>query len=151
MRTILLLAALVAASALAQGSIFPNKGTKKAAKLLEASTVSEDVRAFLQVKMKNHAKEMKDLSVAVATVNFVEVQQLAQDIANEPRLDPAVGPSAKLPARFFELQDVGKKSAQDLADAAKAGEMSGSLEKYNQVVENCMACHAAFKTTVKGK
>jgi hypothetical protein len=101
--------------------------------------------------MKNHAKEMKDLSVAVAVVNFVEVQKLAQDIANSPRLDPAVGPSAKLPPRFFELQDLEKKGAQELADAAKAGEMTPTLEKYTQLVEHCMACHAAFKTTVKGK
>ena len=151
MRTILLLAALVAASAFAQGSIFPDKTTKKVAKQFEANSISEDVRAFLQVKMKNHAKEMKDLSVAVAVVNFVDVQKLAQDIANSPRLDPAVGPSAKLPARFFELQDLEKKGAQELADAAKAGEMTPTLEKYTQLVDHCMACHAAFKTAVKGK
>ena len=151
MRTLLLLAALVAAPALAQGSIFPDKGTKKAAKLFEAGNVSEEVRAFLQVKMKNHAKEMKDLSVAVSTVNFPDVQRLAQDFANAARLDPSVGPAAKLPPRFFELQDLEKKSAQNLAAAAKAGAMTGTLEKYGQLVEQCMACHAAFKTKVEGK
>lgn len=146
MRTILLLAALVAVPAFAQGSIFPDKATKKMARQLEASTVSEDVRAFLKLKMKNHAKEMKDLSVAVATVNLEEASQLAQDIANQPRLDPSVGAAVKLPPRFFELQALEKKSAQELAYAAKANEMSGTLEKYGQLVEHCMACHAAFKT-----
>jgi hypothetical protein len=150
MRTILLLAVL-AAPAFAQGSIFPDKNAKTAAKQLEASAINEDVRAFLKLKMKAHAKEMKELSVAVATVRLGEVQRLAQDIANEARLDSSVGPAAKLPPRFFELQEEGKKRAQALSDAAKANEMSGSLEKYGQVVENCMACHAAFKAQVQAK
>jgi hypothetical protein len=150
MRTLLLLAAL-AAPAFAQGSIFPDKNLKKAAKQLEANSVSQEVRDFLKLKMKAHSKEMQDLSVAVATVRLVDVQRLAQDIANEPRLDPSVGPAVKLPARYFELQDEGKKKAQALADVAKANEMSGTLEKYGQVVENCMACHAAFRAQVMAK
>ena len=39
-----------------------------------------------------------------------EVQRLALDIANEPRLDPSAGAAEKLPPRFFELQDVLKKT-----------------------------------------
>lgn len=148
MRTTLLLAALVAAPAFAQGSIFPDKNLKKAAKQLEASSVSQEVRDFLKLKMKAHSKEMQELSVAVATVRLTDVQRLAQDIANEPRLDPSVGPAVKLPPRYFELQDEGKKKAQALSEAAKANEMSGTLEKYGQVVENCMACHAAFRAQI---
>ena len=89
--------------------------------------------------------------MAVATVRLGEVQRLAQDIANEARLDPSVGGAAKLPPRFFELQEEGKKKAQALSDAAKANEMSGTLENYSAVIENCMACHAAFKAQVQGK
>ena len=144
MRTFLLLVAL-AVPAFAQGSIFPDKNQKNAARQLEANNITEDVRAFLKLKMKAHARAMKELSVAVATVRLGEVARLAQDIANEGRLDPAVGPAAKLPPRYFELQEEGKKKAQALADTAKADEMTSTLEKYGQVVENCMACHAAFK------
>lgn len=145
MRTLLLVAALVAAPAFAQGSIFPDAKTKKAAKQLEAAHVSEESRAFLKGKMKNHGKEMQELTIAVATVRLSEVQRLAQEVANQPRLDSTSGPAMKLPPRFFELQDELRKNAQALSDAAKANEMTGTHEKFSAVMENCMACHAAFK------
>ena len=146
MRTLLAILTFVAASAaFAQGSVFPDANTRKAAAQLEPANVSQEARAFLKTKMKNHGKEMKDLSVAVATVNLAQVQKLAQDIANQPRLDSSTGPAAKLPPRFFELQDELRTNAQGLADSAKAGEMSGTHAKFSAVMENCMACHAAFK------
>ncbi len=148
MRTSLLLVAL-AAPAFAQGSIFPDAQTQKAAKRFEVATVSEESRAFLKSKMKHHGKEMQDLSIAVATVRLSEVQRLAQDIANQPRLDSTSGPAMKLPTRFFELQDELRKNAQALSDAAKANELSGTHEKFSVVMENCMACHAAFKAQVQ--
>lgn len=143
--------AVLAVPAFAQGSIFPDPETKKAAKHLEASTISDDVRSFLKMKMKNHSKEMKELSLAVAMVQLSEVQRLAQDIANQPRIDASAGPAMKLPPRFFELQNELKKNAQALADAGKANEMSGSLQKYTLVVETCMGCHAAFRAMVQQK
>jgi len=143
MRALFLIAAL-AVPAFAQGSIFPDKNLKKAARQLEPSTISEDARALLKLKMKSHAKEAEKLSLAVATVRLAEVQRLAKDISLEPRLDPAAGAAVKLPPRFFELQDELKTRATALSDAAGDGQLSGTLERYGQLVENCMACHAAF-------
>lgn len=148
MRALLLLA-VFAAPAFAQGSIFPDEATKKAARLLEPGAISEENRDFLRSKMKDHSKEMKDLSVSVATVKLADVQRLAQAMANEPRLDRAVGPAAKLPARFFELQDLLRKTSQELADTAKANDMSATSLKYHQVVELCVSCHASFKAQVQ--
>lgn len=143
MRALFLIAAL-AVPAFAQGSIFPDKNLKKAARQLEPSTISQDARALLKLKMKSHAKEAEKLSLAVATVRLAEVQRLAKDISLEPRLDPAAGAAVKLPPRFFELQDELKTRATALSDAAGDGQLSGTLERYGQLVENCMACHAAF-------
>lgn len=145
MRTLLVLIAALAAPAFAQGSIFPDKNTQKVIKQLEPANVSEEARAFLKTKMKNHGKELQGLSIAVATVKLPEVQRLAQDIANQPRLDPSVGPAMKMPPRFFELQEELRRNAQALADAARDNQMSGSLEKYSTMIETCMACHAAFR------
>lgn len=145
MRPLLVLIALVAAPAFAQGSIFPTPSTKKAAKQLELANVSEESKTFLRTKMKNHGKELQELALAVATVRLPDVQRLAQDIANQPRLDSSSGPAMKLPARFFELQDDLRKNAQALSDSAKANDASVTHEKFSQVMENCMACHAAFK------
>ncbi len=150
MRALLLIAAL-AVPAFAQGSIFPDKNLKKAARQLEPSAISEDARALLEQKMKNHATEAEKLSLAVATVRLAEVQRLAKDISLEPRLDPAAGAAVKLPARFFELQDELKKRAEALSNAAAQNEQSGTLERYGQLIENCMACHAAFSQQVEKK
>ncbi|MDP2275627.1 MAG: cytochrome c [Archangium sp.] len=145
MRTSLLLVAALALPAFAQGSIFPDPNTKKASKQLEWANVSEESKAFLKSKMKHHGKEMKDLSLAVATVRLAEVQRLAQDVANQPRLDATSGPAMKLPPMFFELQDDLRKNAQALSDAAKAKETDVLHARFSAVMENCMTCHVAFK------
>ena len=143
--TPLLLVAALAVPAFAQGSIFPDTNTKKAAKQLEWANVSEESKAFLKSKMKNHGNSMQDLSIAVATLRLPEVQRLAQDIANQPRLDSKSGPAMKLPPMFFELQDDLRKNAQALSDGANAKETSVIHERFSAVVENCMTCHVAFK------
>ncbi|MFZ5443473.1 MAG: cytochrome c [Myxococcota bacterium] len=148
MRTLILLA-VFAAPAFAQGSIFPDEATKKAARLLEPGSVSEENRAFLRTKMKDHSKEMKELSVAVATVKLSDAQRLAQAMANEPRLDRSSGAATKLPARFFELQELLRKTSQELADAAKANDLAATSTKYHQVVELCVSCHGSFKAQVQ--
>jgi|GEM_PF-4364573 hypothetical protein len=149
MRTLLLLAAVFAAPAFAQGSIFPDKATKDAAKKLEPQVLADETRLFLKGKMKGHNKEMRDLTIAVATAKLSEVQRLAQGLANAPRLDRSMGQSAKLPERFFELQDLLKKTSQELSDAGKANDMNASVEKFQTLITHCVACHASFKAQVQ--
>lgn len=144
----LLLVTLFAVPAFAQGSVFPDQATKDAARKFEPEKVSEESRAFLKSKMKSHIKDMKDLSIAVATIRATEVQRLAQGIANQPRLDKTTAEANQLPVRFFELQDELKKNAQTLSDAGKANSMDGMLSGYQNLVSTCMQCHAAFKAQV---
>ena len=98
MRTINLVVLLLAAPAFAQGSIFPDKNQKLVARQLEASAITEDVRAFLKLKMKAHAKEMKGLSVAVATVRLGEVQRLAQEDRKSTRLNSSHVVTSRMPS-----------------------------------------------------
>lgn len=139
------LVACSAVSAFAQSSIFPSESTRKAARQFEAQTVLEESRAFLKTKMKNHGAELRDLALAVATLRFSEAQRLAQELANQPRLDPTSGPAMKLPTRFFELQDELKKNAQAVADAAKASSVNDTHAAFSRVVDTCMSCHVAFR------
>lgn len=150
MRTGLLFGLVAVASPVfAQGSIFPDKATKEVMKQFEPESVSSEARAFLKMKMKNHVKDMKDLSVAVATIKLGDVERLAQGIANQPRLDPNVGQATQLPPQFFELQNLLKQTAQELADAGKANDMHASVDKYRELVGQCVACHAAFRAQVQ--
>ncbi len=136
--------ALLSSAALAQGSVFPSKAEKKAARLLTPESVSAESRAFLKNQMKTHAKEMRDLGVATATLKYDLVRKLAQGVAADPRLDPSVGPAAKLPPGFFALQDHLRKKAQAVADVAEKKDPDGLADAYSDLVVTCMACHWAF-------
>jgi hypothetical protein len=144
MRTLLLLSLSLSSVALAQSSIFPTKQELDAARKLEPDAINDAARRFLKSKMKGHAKDMKDVSVAVATVNFPAVARTAQLIANQPRLDPATGPAASLPQGFFAMQDLLKRSAQGLADSAREENLDQMVEQYQYTVTVCAACHVAF-------
>lgn len=149
MRSLILIPLVVAAHAFAQGSIFPDKATKDAARKLEPEVVSDEARAFLKGKMKGHNKDMRDLSIAVAIAKTSEVQRLAQGLANMPRLDRTAASGAKLPERFFDLQDQLRKTAQELSDAGKAGDVPLSVEKYQALIAQCVTCHTSYKAQVQ--
>lgn len=151
MRTLLLTALLFAVPVLADESIFPSKEQQKAARQLEADTLSDANKAFLKGKMKHHNKDMKELSIAVATLKASEVQRLAQGVANAPRLDPNMGESSQLPKRFFELQEELKKNANALVEAGKANDMNAMLGEYQKLVTTCASCHATFRAQIADK
>lgn len=147
MRTRLLLlavASLVPTAALAQGSVFPSTEQKKVARLLQPDEVSAEAHKFLKGQMKNHAKEMSQLSLATATLKYEQVKKLATGISNDPRLDPATAQASKLPKGFFDLQDYLKKRALALAEVADAKDPDSLAASYEDLVVTCMACHWAF-------
>lgn len=145
MRTLLVVACLCAGPALAQSSIFPSEAERANARQLAPEKVSAEARALLRSKMKSHNRELRDLSMAVVTLQFAEAARLAQLVANQPRLDRSAGPAAQLPPRFFELQDELKVNAQSLADTAKQGALEPTEAAYQKVVGTCVSCHAVFK------
>ncbi len=140
-----LLLVLSALPAFAQADIFPDKATKRAVRQLEPGTVSAENRSFLKGKMKSHNKDMRDLTIAVATLRMNEVERFAQGLANEPRLDRSMGTASKLPDRFFDVQDQLKKTAQALADAGKADNVTLVVDTFHELMAQCVACHASFK------
>lgn len=63
--------------AFAQGSIFPSKQERQLAKYLSPEVVSQENRKFLKGKMKAHGKDLRELSMAVATLNFAQAAKYA--------------------------------------------------------------------------
>ncbi len=143
MRTLTLVFLCLSHVSLAQ-SVFPTKTELDLARKLDPAAVSVDAKKFLKSKMKGHAKDMKDLSVAVATVNYAASAKTAQLVATQPRLDPAAGKAVNLPENFFALQDILKRSAQGLADSAKEENFDQVMERYQYVVAVCAVCHVTF-------
>lgn len=142
----LALAVTLAPSARAQGSIFPSKQQRTMARHLEPSVVSTEARAFLRGKMKAHRKDLRELSMAVATLNYAEARRFAQGIANQPRLDESVKGADVLPADYFVLQDNLKQLAGELVAVADEQDDQQLVNAYARVVQACASCHHAFVT-----
>jgi hypothetical protein len=140
----LALAVLLIPSARAQGSIFPSKQQRALARHLDPATVSAEARVFLKGKMKAHGKDLRELSMAVATLNFAEAKHFAQGIANQPRLDPSVRGGDVLPADYFVLQDGLKQLAGELVSIAETRDAQELVSAYAHLVQTCAGCHHAF-------
>lgn len=135
-------------TARAQGSVFPSKQQREMAKRLDPGEVSAEARSFLKGKMRAHGKDVRELSMAVATLKYAQVKKHAQTIANQPRLDPSQGKAAALPASYFALQDSLKKLAEELVTIADEQDGEELVTAYAHLVQTCASCHHAF---VEGK
>jgi mono/diheme cytochrome c family protein len=138
------LAFTLSPAARAQGSIFPSKRERVLARHLDPAAVSADARAFLKKKMKAHAKDLRELSMAVATLNFAEAKRFAQGIANQPRLDPNSPGAGVVPADYFALQENLKKLAGELVTIAEQADAEELVTGYAHLVQTCASCHHAF-------
>lgn len=138
------LAVTLAPSARAQGNIFPSKQERALARHLDPAAVSTEARAFLKGKMKAHGKDLRELSMAVATLNYVEAKRFAQGIANQPRLDPKTPGANALPADYFALQENLKTLAGELVTIAEQADDQELVTAYAHLVQTCASCHHAF-------
>ncbi|MEW5742242.1 MAG: hypothetical protein AB1938_25220 [Myxococcota bacterium] len=136
--------AALASTALAQGSIFPSKQQRELAKHLSPDEVSQENRKFLKGKMKAHGKDLRELSMAVATLKYAQAAKYAQGIANQPRLDPATPGADKLPPSYFALQDNLKKLATELVTIANEKDDQELITAYAHLIQTCASCHHAF-------
>lgn len=138
------LAFTIATDARAQGSIFPSKQERALARHLDPAAVSAEARTFLKGKMKAHGKDLRELSMAVATLNYAEAKRFAQGIANQPRLDPNLPGANTLPADYFALQENLKQLAGELVTIAEQQEDQELVTAYAHLVQTCASCHHAF-------
>lgn len=139
-----LIAAVLPLAAHAQGSVFPSKQQREMAKRLSPDEVSGEARAFLKGKMKAHNKDLRELSMAVATLKYAQVKKHARGIANQPRLDPSQGKAAALPSSYFALQDNLKKLAEELVTISDQQDDEELVTAYAHLVQTCASCHHAF-------
>jgi Cytochrome C' len=104
---------------------------------------------MLGSRMQRHGEEMMLLLVSVMTLSHEDTQSLAEEVATEPRLGrPSPGETdtlnARLPPRFFELQDQLRERANAVAAAAKAGDDGRIVRAFGQLAETCVSCHTVY-------
>lgn len=106
-------------------------------------------RSLLSQRMEGHAVSATELLWAVVFLEHEETARIARDLAEEPRIArPLPGVTdelnARLPPRFFELQDGFAKRAAALADAADEGDGDEVATRYGELTRACIACHTAY-------
>src|SRR5688572_3610556 len=106
-------------------------------------------REMLAARMARHGEEMMYLTAMVLTVNYEGAAQIAEHIAEEPRIarptpDEHGTISELLPTRFFELQDELKERAIAMAAAARSQRKEDMLQGFGRLTETCVSCHITY-------
>ncbi len=119
--------------------------------LAEPQYLPEAARALLHTRMQHHGATMTELLARVVLLDFEGTQRAAREIAQEPRLArptsmDATQLNARLPERFFVLQDQLRERAAKLDSAAAAHDPARLASAYGQLTETCVACHSVYLT-----
>ncbi len=143
-----LLAGLLGAG-LATAVFLAPRALDRAPRLPEPSYLPATARALLHERMRRHVEDLAQLNRAVVALDFSTTQQLADQIASEPKLgrplqQDATELNSQLPERFFLLQDDLQRSARDLANAAQARDDARVSSAHAAMTQTCVACHRAY-------
>jgi cytochrome c556 len=122
---------------------------KAPAHLPEPGYLPPTARALLHADMQRHAAQMSTLMSSALLLDFETLGSVARAIAAEPRIarpttHDATELNARLPERFFALQDRLHAEASRLAAAADARDAAAASSAYGALEETCMACHASY-------
>jgi hypothetical protein len=119
--------------------------------LPEPGYLPPNARALLHADMQRHATQMSALASSALLLDFDNVAATARAVASEPRIarpttHDATLLNARLPERFFVLQDQLYAQASQLAAAAEARDAAAATSAYGAMAATCMACHASYLT-----
>ena len=106
-------------------------------------------RALISDRMQHHGQAMSDIVWSVLFLDFEAAADIADEIAQEPKLARPVRREANelnslLPDQFFDLQDELAVRAEQLATAARAEEPEAISEALGALSSTCVRCHSAY-------
>jgi hypothetical protein len=148
----------VGAAVLVWGVAFAQAPAKKAPPPKKAETkglrqpdyLNELARQLLRQRMTRHGEDMTRLLQAVLLLERDVAKDLAQSIANEPRItrptpDARDELNSALPEQFFVKQDELRERAKALAQAASQGSPDDVLAlRLGDLTRTCVGCHSAY-------
>jgi cytochrome c556 len=112
--------------------------------------LSAAARELLKTQMVSHARNMNEMVHAIMVLNYLRIEQMADQIAEDvslsrPLSNDATELNASLPEEFFVHQDKLKLEARALSNAAKARNPYQVAEQYGRLSEGCVRCHADYR------
>lgn len=134
---------------LATAVLLAPRALDRAPRLPEPSYLPSAARGLLHERMRRHVEDLGALNRAVVALDYATAQQLADQIAREPKLgrplqQDATELNSQLPERFFLLQDDLQRAARDLASAAEARDDARVISAHAGMSQTCVACHRAY-------
>jgi hypothetical protein len=123
--------------------------TRREQHLPEPQQLSPTVRAVLHERMRLHGHQMAELSWNVVKLDWNATQELAAELAAEPRLArpsemDATQLNSQLPERFFVLQDALRENALALSRAAQSRDPRQLAQAWSALSGTCVSCHEAY-------
>jgi hypothetical protein len=117
--------------------------------LPEPAWLPMEARQLLSTRMQRHGDDLTLLLPSVVLLDHRWVEKLTESIASEPRLARAGAGdadtlNARLPARFFELQDLMRTRAKAVAEAARAKDDVRMGTAFGELTQTCVTCHALY-------
>lgn len=114
-----------------------------------ATWLPAEARNLLKARMERHGEDMTFLLPSVVLLSYRWAEGLTERIAAEPRLArPGAGDAdslnARLPERFFQLQDEVRAKAQAVSEAARARDDARLARTFGELTQTCVACHALY-------
>lgn len=146
MRAGLLILPWVFACASAPTPAAPAASTRQ---MPEPAHIPEVARRLLSERMMSHGRDMSDLVWAMLFIDTTSVEEIADEIARQPRIarpmaNDASELASRLPPAFFDLQDALVDDAMRLADAAREDDLERMAEAYGVLTATCVRCHSAY-------
>lgn len=108
------------------------------------------VQGILRQRMTLHARDMNALVGAIMIVDYPNIAERADQIADDvslsrPLSDDATELNSLVPEKFFEYQDQLRAEARKLAEAARARNPREVASRYGRLSESCVRCHAQYR------
>lgn len=148
MRSLLLAAALGAC--VTYGALALLRGTASAATSAPAHRdLNPLARDVLSPRMQQHGGDIQALALSVTLLQRDRTRELAQQIADEPRLAKLPGAGANelestIPDTFFTLQDEVRHKALALVEEAARGDDRAVARAFSDLHQACVSCHVSY-------
>jgi hypothetical protein len=116
--------------------------------LAVAARLPDAARAALATEMRAHAQAAQQLVSHVTVLDWTATATAAEALLAAPRVTPSAGggAAARLPERFYALQDELRRHAQAVGIAARAHDAEGLADAFAAAAKTCVRCHDAYLT-----
>ncbi len=117
--------------------------------LIPIGDISEESRAYLTIRMRNHGNQATDLLNAVVLLDYKITKRISRKLAKPESISSVDQPHEEklhqeFPETFFDLEASLRTQALRLYAEATLGKPDMVLREYSALMGRCVECHSLF-------